>query len=105
MQLVRRTMPRVENVILETDTAVLLTYVGLLGRYEQMDLLERLRDSVGRADGIPALWVLIPADEQQKLPVMDGKPVPVITSGQWARIPEGWLQNLHRGKEEGGRHE
>ena len=42
------------------EQTVLLVYPGLLARYEQMDLLQRLRDKVGRPDGIPGLWMLMP---------------------------------------------
>jgi len=31
------------------------------------------------------------------MPVLDGKPIPVILASEWARIPEAWLQNAHRG--------
>ena len=41
--------------------------------------------------------MLVPADDAQVLPVLDGKPIPVITAGEWANIPEPWLQNVHRG--------
>jgi hypothetical protein len=41
--------------------------------------------------------VLIAADEQRHMPVLDGKPIPVILTSEWARIPEDWLENLHRG--------
>ena len=43
------------------------------------------------------LWVLLPSDEQNALPTLDSKEVPVISSNQWARIPEAWLANAHRG--------
>ena len=72
---------------------MLLVYAGLLARYEQMDLLERLRDKIGRRDGIPGLWLLVPGDHQA---LMDGKAVPVLSPGQRARIPESWLENKHR---------
>jgi hypothetical protein len=43
------------------------------------------------------------AGDRPTLPVMDGKAVPVITRGQWARIPEAWLRNAHRrGRAEAG---
>jgi hypothetical protein len=61
--------------------------------------LERLRDKVGRRGGIPGVWLLVPGDEQA---VLDGKAIPIISSGQRARIPEGWLENLHRGEPDGG---
>lgn len=93
MMLVGRAMPQVEQQLLAAERTILLTYPGLLARYEQMNLLERLRDRVGRRDGIPGLWVLVPGDQQA---LMDGKAVPVISSGQRTRIPNSWLQNQHR---------
>ena len=63
-------------------------------RYEQMGLLERLRDKIGRRDGIPGLWLLVPGDHQA---LMDGKAVPVLSPGQRVRIPESWIENGHRG--------
>jgi len=94
--LVRRAMPQVEAAIMGTEKTVLMIYPGLLARYDQMDLLTRLREKVGRPDGIPGLWMLIPADLQTPLPLIDGKPVPVIGPAEWARIPESWLRNVHR---------
>ncbi len=92
-RLVRKTIPDVERELLRADKTILLTNPGLLARYGQLELLERLRDKVGRPDGIPGLWVLIPADEQNVLPVIDGEAVAVITRGQWARVPDAWIGN------------
>jgi hypothetical protein len=61
-----------------------------------MDLLERLRDRVGRKGACPGMWVLVAADEQSELPVTDGREVPLISSGQRARVPEPWLDKAHR---------
>ncbi|HKI18059.1 MAG TPA: BREX system serine/threonine kinase PglW, partial [Isosphaeraceae bacterium] len=93
MVLVKRTMPIVEQHLASSTRHVLLIYAGLLARYDQMALLERLRDKIGRRDGIPGLWLLIPGDHQA---LMDGKAVPVLSPGQRARIPESWLENRHR---------
>lgn len=97
IQLVRRTLPRVEAQILDTPGRVLLVNPGLLARYGQVDVLARLGAALERRITLQALWVLVPADASNALPVLDGQAVPVITRGQWARIPEPWLQNLHRG--------
>jgi len=78
------------------EKTVLMVYPGLLPRYDQMDLLTRLREQVGRPGGIPGLWMLIASDAQTTLPVIDGKAVPVIGPAEWARIPDGWLRNVHR---------
>jgi hypothetical protein len=75
---------------------VLLVHPGLLARYDQMDLLTRLRDRVGRKGACPGLWLLVAADEQSELPLIDGRAVPLIGSGQRARVPLAWLENLHR---------
>ena len=86
-------MSAIEQQLLAADRTMLVVYAGLLARYDQMGLLSRLSQKVGRRDGIPGLWLLLPGDHQA---LIDGKPVPLISPGQRARIPESWLQNLHR---------
>ena len=76
---------------------VLLVYPGLLARYDQIQLLERLREASGRQHDAPGFIVLIAADEQRHMRVLDGKPIPVILASERARIPEAWLENAHRG--------
>jgi serine/threonine protein kinase len=111
MLLVGRAMPLVEERILQRQTSspqmtndkrqtinnksLLLIYPGLLARYEQMPLLQRLRERVGIAGGIPGLWLLIPGSEAA---MIDGKAIPVISITQRARIPDSWLRNKHRRK-------
>jgi hypothetical protein len=95
MLLVGRVVPLVEQRLVSAERTMLVIYAGLLARYNRMDLLERLRDKVGRRDGIPGLWLLIPGDHQA---ILDGKAVPIISPGQRARIPESWLKNAHRGQ-------
>ncbi|QDU98788.1 Serine/threonine-protein kinase PknA [Lignipirellula cremea] len=101
MMLVGRTMPGVETQLLAADKTMLVIYPGLMARYDQMDLLSRLSQKVGRSDGIPGLWLLLPGDNQA---MIDGKPVPLIGPGQRTRIPESWLQNLHRASGNGESH-
>jgi hypothetical protein len=91
--LVKRAIPLVEERLGAARKPMLVIYAGLLARYEQMGLLERLRDKIGRRDGIPGLWLLVPGDHQA---LMDGKVVPMLSAGQRARIPESWLENKHR---------
>jgi serine/threonine protein kinase len=93
LMLVRRAMPLVEKNLASTQKTVLMTYAGMLARYDQMDLLERLRDRVGRRDGISGLWLLIPGDQQA---LLEGKAIPILAAGQRARIPDSWLRNEHR---------
>jgi serine/threonine protein kinase len=93
MLLVGRAMPLVEAELLKAERTILLIYPGLLARYEQMTLLERLRERVGRDDGIPGLWVLLANGQQATI---DGKAVPLLSAGQRAVLTDDWLENRHR---------
>jgi len=95
MLLVRRVVPKVEEELLTSSGHVLLVHPGLLARYDQVELLGRLRDALVARSSLRALWVLLPADGAHEWPVLDGRAIPVLTPGQWARIPDSWLQNLH----------
>ena len=90
-RLVGSVMPRVQAELAASSRHVLLTNPGLLARYDRLGFLNDLREAAGRPGGPPGLWVLIPADAQQQRPMLDGQPVPVFTSAQWARIPDLWL--------------
>lgn len=95
MLLVGRAMPLVEAKLMEADRTILMIYPGLLARYEQMTLLERLREKVGREDGIPGLWLLLPNEQQARI---DGQAVPLLSPGQRVKITDDWLGNRHRAK-------
>jgi serine/threonine protein kinase len=93
MLLVGRTLPIIEQELTSVDQTLLLVFPGLLARYDQMTLLERLRDRIGRSGGLRGVWVLVPGDQQA---LIDGKAVPIISAGQRATIPDSWLKNVHR---------
>jgi hypothetical protein len=80
-----------------------MVHPGLIARYDQMTILETLRDKVGHDVTCPGLWVLVAADGQHDLPRLDNAEIPLITPGQRARVSEGWIDNLPRGKAEGKR--
>ena len=92
-------MPAVEQALLTATGPVLLVYPGLLARYDQIQLLERLREASGRQHDAPGFIVLIAADEQRHMPVLDGKPIPVILASEWARIGPGWRVRIQGGKQ------
>jgi hypothetical protein len=96
LRVVAAALPAVEAELLGATRTLLLTEPGILARYDRLDLLERLRDRAGSRNGIHGVWVLVPADEQQEMPLVDGKAVPVIGRSQWARVPVAWLENRHR---------
>ena len=96
--LVGRVIPDIEKELLTSEKPVLLVNNGLLARYDQMALLERLRDQVGRPGNCPAMFVLVAGDKQSEQPLLDGKVIPLIAAGQRTPVPESWIQNAHRAK-------
>lgn len=97
----RRVVDRaVEGVVAELvamERPVLLVFPGLLARYGRLDLFDRLRAACG-AGGAPGFVVLIAANRQSAMPVIDGVPLPVVHASEWARLSEPWLRNEHRGR-------
>ena len=55
-----------------------------------------------QAGEVHGVWLLLPASSQTEMPLMDGQAVPVITNNQWAAIPDGWCQNVHRSNGKNG---
>ncbi len=98
MRLVGRVMPIIEQQLTSVEKTALVVYPGLLVRYGRMDLLDRLREKVGRRDGIPGIWLLMPGSST----LLDGQAVPLISPGQRARVPESWIRNMHRSNGNGG---
>jgi len=86
--LVGRAMPQVEQQLSSTDSTVLLVHPGLLARYDRLDLLERLRDRVGRGGGPKGLWLLLPNQQ----PLIGGKAVPLLSLAQRVFVPESWIR-------------
>jgi len=99
-QLVDRAVPKVEEALYGTQGSVVATGLGLLARYDHFSLLERLRDRLtrSRADQpLTGLILLVPGDDPSARPVVDGRPVPIITANQWAHLPSAWLQTTQEG--------
>jgi hypothetical protein len=97
MVLVERAVPTVEQALSTCEKTILLVNPGLLARYQHLELLDRLRDRIGRVGGtLHGLWVLVPTDGQTSPPTLNGRPVPVFSLAQWARVSEAWLTNKHR---------
>jgi hypothetical protein len=82
---------RVEERLKTRDSSTLVIYPGLLGRYGQLSVLERLADSLGPH----SLWLLTGSDRQSASPMADGHAIPA-RSTQWAWVPEKWLDNKFR---------
>jgi serine/threonine protein kinase len=94
--LVRRAVPLIRDDLLASGRPVLLVHPGLLTRYSQMSVIEQVRDQIGQRGKCPGLWLLVPGDEQQTLPTLDGQAVPLLGAGQHVAVPLPWLRNAHR---------
>ena len=91
---VREAVERTVAEVLGTDTGgapLLLRDAGLLAHYDQLAALDRIRGAVNSgAAGAPCAWVLIPNDDQRA--VLDGRPLPTVTTAQVARVPGAWVR-------------
>ena len=97
MHLVARVAPKVTADLCSRKEHLLLVHPGLIARYDQMTILETLRDKVGHDVPCPGLWVLVATDGQHDMPMLDNAEIPLITPGQRARVSEAWVDNVHRG--------
>jgi serine/threonine protein kinase len=100
LHLVGRVTPTITNVLLNRTEHLLMVNPGLIARYDQMSILETLRDKVGHDAHCPGLWVLVAMDGQSDMPVLDNAEIPLITPAQRAKVCEAWIDNLHRGRPE-----
>ena len=96
MRLVGLAMPAVEDTIASSPGTVLIEHPGLLARYDQLGLFDRLRARIMDGEQLRTCWTLLPADDQADRPLVDGHAVPVLTPNEWARVPRSWLKNVHR---------
>jgi hypothetical protein len=98
MQLVARVTPKLTADLCNRKDHLLLVHPGLIARYDQMTVLETLREKVGHDVPCPGVWVLVATDGQHDLPMLDNAEIPLITPGQRARVSEAWVDNVHRGR-------
>jgi hypothetical protein len=100
MQVVRSVLPEIAAELLARKGTVLLTGLGLLARYDQIGMVERLRDAVTTSAGshpLRAVVVIVPSPTGGP-PTIDGHTIPVITANQWTRLGGAWL-NEHEQEE------
>lgn len=91
--LVRCAVDTLPGALAAPSDTVLLTQPGLLARYDRLEVLDRLRDEIGRTGSpVHGLWVLVPCDDQHVFPTLHQRPLRVTSAAQWARIPSSWLR-------------
>lgn len=94
-RLVQRTLATLKPALLNGPRPLLATNVGLLARYDLMGLVTEIESSAGRPGHTPFVWLLLPSHEQ-RLPTIDGVPVPLVNSTQAFGLPQAWVENKHR---------
>lgn len=94
--LVQRALPVVEEELASVGGAALAVHPGLLARYGEVSIFDRLRERMLAGAALRSLWVLVPGEGQDGRPVLDGVALPVITPGEVVVVPQSWLANLHR---------
>jgi hypothetical protein len=88
---------RVEQRVLRAGARVLAYNPGLFARYEELGVIDRLRDAAGRADAeLRSLWLVVFGSTADPLPMIDGRAVPVIGPSEWVSLSDAWLGNKHR---------
>lgn len=79
------------------EGAVLLTNVGLLARFDRLDILASWRDLLhAGSTRVDAIWLVVPSTGANEMPMLNGREIPVITRSEWSRIPDDWIRNVHR---------
>ena len=99
--LVRTALATVRETLIMEHSNVLLTSVGLLARYRQVELLGELRDvctATHTVDGasLRSMVVVVASQHPEQLPVLGDVPVPVIGANQWTSMPRRWLDSDRR---------
>jgi serine/threonine protein kinase len=97
--LAREAKERICTSLLGGDEHVLVTYPGLLARYDELGLLDELRDRLllpAAGQRLRTLWVLVPSDDPEAVPTIQGRAVPFTTSAERVVLADAWLRNAHR---------
>ena len=88
---------QVEQRVLAAGARVVAWNAGVLARYDQMGVVDRLRDRAGRADAaLQTLWLVVYGSTAEAKPAIDGQPVPVLGPSEWVDIEGPWLGFRHR---------
>lgn len=93
-QLVGAVVPRIERELATRKKALLLTFPGMLAAYNQLGVIERIRDNSNPA----ARWILVASSAKDQRPTIDSKPVPVFSRAQWEALSPFWIKE-HRSAE------
>ncbi|MCB1053327.1 MAG: protein kinase, partial [Acidobacteria bacterium] len=89
-RLVQLSQARWSNLPDSGASPLLMTHPGLLARYDLMETFSLWREQCRKR----ALWVLVAGYAQVDGPILDGKPLPILTANEWARVPQSWAEQV-----------
>lgn len=88
---------KVEQRVLAAGARVIAWNPGVLVRYSEMAVVDRLRNRAGLADSdLQTLWLVAFGPTTEPKPTIDGQPVPVLGASEWVDVPRAWLEFAHR---------
>ena len=92
-----RVVDQVRGELAAAAGPLLLRNVGLLARWQRMDLLRELNPMASAGEQLGAgCLLLLPRDGEDPSIMVDGAPVDAIGEGQRAEVPPAWIFNRHR---------
>ena len=90
MQLVDEAVRRLRPAIVQPEHPLLLVNPGLIVRYEQIGLLNEVRDHCERGRH-PGALLLIPGSTTTTMPVIDNQALPIVHASEWLHADHHWL--------------
>lgn len=90
-RLVKEALKPITKRLVAATAPLLLTNLGLLARYDQITVLDTLRDCAGTLNGPPGVWVMAPVAGFMTHPSIDGVAVPIIGSHQTMCLDRRWI--------------
>ena len=84
-RLVSTAAERVSSELTSRSAPLLLSDLGLLARYQQLGLLESLREHAAEH----ATWLLIPEDSSTR-PTVNRQPITILSANQHQPVPSKW---------------
>lgn len=90
----RTASERLARRILSMPGTVIASRAGLLHRYGCTEAITEIRrqiESPGSDVSLEGFWLLVPTENSDALPQIDGEPVPVLDRNEWTHIPSDWI--------------
>lgn len=95
--LFRLCQAEIETALDHSPRTLLVVNPGLLARYDQITMLDTLRERCARTGGtLHGAWLLVPGDRDM-LPTLNNRPIPILGPSQHVHIPSAWLAGASPG--------